>query len=58
MFWKSAPGNKSGWHVGIVESVSGKTVNTIEGNVTGDVVARRKQNISGIKYVARPKSCN
>lgn len=61
IFWQSAPKNDSKWHVGIIESISGNTLNTIEGNVKGDVVARRKKTgdiLRLIKYVARPKGCN
>ncbi|MDH4358353.1 MAG: CHAP domain-containing protein [Candidatus Berkelbacteria bacterium] len=44
VFWMKA-NNSSGYHVGIVETVIGNTVFTIEGNVTGDVVARRRHGL-------------
>lgn len=54
IFFSYAPGEYS--HTGIVESVSGSTVNTIEGN-TSDQVARRSYPVSGSSIVGygRPK---
>jgi len=45
-------------HVGIVESIDGDWIYTIEGNTSGDDVDRNKRTIKSIKALARPKNCN
>ncbi|MCX6812390.1 MAG: CHAP domain-containing protein [Candidatus Berkelbacteria bacterium] len=56
IFWLFHPGADTPYHVGIVESVSGSTVNSIEGNTGHDEVKREGHQIcsGGVKYVARP----
>ena len=56
IFWMSSSESASGTHSGIVKSVNGNEVNTIEGNVS-DSVGERKRDISQIKEVARPLQC-
>lgn len=58
IFWIKAK-TPSGRHVGIVESIDGDNIKTIEGNVGGNngEVARRTQNVKKILQVARPISC-
>jgi hypothetical protein len=51
-FWMRAD-NDSGFHVGIVEYVSGSAVHTIEGNVTGDMVDQRTHQLSELYAFAR-----
>jgi hypothetical protein len=59
VFFKYSTNNRRTNHVGVVESVSGKTINTIEGNTSvtsndnGGKVMRRKRNKNIVGY-ARP----
>jgi hypothetical protein len=60
-FWLKNTANSSSWHAGLVESVSGNQIHTIEGNASEQVKRNVQTAGSGNKqiwYVGRLKNCS